>query len=163
MGAQAMQGAVAAMIQNWLVDHPILNWGLTHPVWALIGLAVLFLLSGGLLRAIAQLTEQLWIRLLQLPMRLGQWILAQLLQFFGRPFRASIHADPEPIDISPLEINIASLQDAHESLDAEQLYDILVRLEQIQQEQTLLLQDIKNLLLVQERSISERRKQIVLN
>jgi hypothetical protein len=161
MGAQAMQGAVAAMIRNWLVDRPILNWGLAHPVWTLVGLAVLVLLSGGLLRAIAQLTEQLWIRLLQLPMRLGQWILAQLLQLFGRPFRALLPAEPEPIDSPSAELNIAHLQDVHASSEAEQLYEILARLEQIQQAQTLLLQDIKQLLLNQASSPSGRKKQIV--
>lgn len=158
-----MQGAVAAMIQNWLAAHPILNWGLAHPVWTLIGLTVLFLLSGGLLRAIAQLTEQLWMGLLQVPMHLGQWMLAQLLQFFGRPFRSSTPTDPDSIDSPRGALNLASLQDTPESLDPEQLYAILMRLEQIQQEQTLLLQDIKNLLIVQERSLSGPRKQIALN
>jgi hypothetical protein len=163
MGTQAMQGAVAAMIQNWLADRPILSWGIAHPVWTLIGLAVLLLLSGGLLRAIAQMTEQLWVRLLQLPMRFGQWILAQLLQVFRRPFRSSAHANSEPTDILREELNLASLQDAHESLDSEQFYEILVRLEHLQQEQTLLLQDIKKLLLAQEHSSSVRRKQTVLS
>jgi hypothetical protein len=163
MGNQAMQGAVAAMIQNWLAGHPILNWGLAHPVWTLIGLAVLLLLSGGLLRAIAQMTEQLWIRLLQLPMRLGQWLLTQLLQRFRPPLHASVSADPEPIEILRAGFNIASIQDIHESFDSEQLYNILVRLEHLQQEQTLLLKDIKKLLLAQKRSGSVRRKQTVLN
>jgi hypothetical protein len=155
-----MQDAVVAMIQTWLADYPIFNWGLAHPVWTLMGVIALVLLSGGLLRAIAQLTEQLWIRLLQLPMRLGQWILAQLLQLFGRPFRALLPAESEPIDGPLAELNMAHLQDVHASSEAEQLYEILARLEQIQQAQTLLLQDIKQLLLNQAPSPSGRKKQI---
>jgi hypothetical protein len=113
------------MFQRWLMDYPFLSWGMTHPIWTIVGVAFLFFLSSGLLRAIALLTEQLWIRLLQWPLRVGQWILSPFLKGFGlRP------------------------QGAEESLVPEQqLYEIMVRLEHLQQEQTLLLKDIKTLLI----------------
>jgi hypothetical protein len=79
MGAQAMQNAMGEMTQNWLMAHPILGWGVAHPFWALGMVVALAFMSGGLLRAIAQLTEQLWIDLLQLPMRAIRWGLNRLL------------------------------------------------------------------------------------
>jgi hypothetical protein len=113
---------VAEMVQGWLMDHPVLSWGMTHPIWTGVGVALLFFMSSGLLKAIARLTEQLWMSLLQWPLRLGQWML--------NPFFKGLRN-----------------QGADESLAPEQLYEIMVRLEHLQQEQTLLLKDIKTLLI----------------
>ncbi|WP_404789769.1 hypothetical protein [Altericista sp. CCNU0014] len=159
-----MQSAVIEMIQNWLTARPMLDWAFAHPIWTSVGFAILLVLLGGLLRAIAQLTEQLWVRLLQLPMRVGRWILAQLFQLFRLPFRSPAIADLEPANTRSPAFNLANLQDDSESpVSEQQLCDILVRLEHLQQEQTLLLQDIKRLISAQERSKSGRKTQIMLH
>jgi hypothetical protein len=116
------------MVQTWLIHNPLLRWGFTHPVGGIVAVVILVVLFGGLLRAIAQLTEQLWVNLLQLPMRAGKWVLAKVLKL-----------KPSPAD-NPQTL-IASKPDPDQ-----QIGEIMVRLEHLQQEQTLLLQDIKTLL-----------------
>ncbi len=157
MGAQAMQNAMGEMTQNWLLAHPILGWGVAHPLWALGMVIALAFMSGGLLRAIAQLTEQLWIDLLQLPMRAIRWGLDRLLPW-GKP-------QPSVQDSVPVGFYKPTLkqdQTGLQSASHQQLCEIMVRLEQIQQEQALLLQDIKALLL-QDQTLAVHKKQIFLN
>jgi hypothetical protein len=35
MGAESIQNAIAAMLQGWLNDHPVLEWCATHQIWAI--------------------------------------------------------------------------------------------------------------------------------
>ncbi len=160
MGAQAMQGAVGDMMQDWLMGHPILGWGVMHPLWALGVIVALFFMSGGLLRAIAQLTEQLWIDLLQLPMRVVRWGLAQLFPWWKPKSDSKISTqNSAPVGLYEQTFK----QDHNGSQNAnQQLFEIMVRLERIQQEQALLLQDIKTLLL-KDQALTIRGKQIFLN
>jgi hypothetical protein len=146
------------MIQSWLMDHPILGWGLAHPLWALGVAAALLFISGGLLKAIAQLTEQLWMDLLRLPMRVLQWGLAQVLPW--RKLHHTTISNSTLIDFREQTLN----QERHDSLnpDDPQLCEIMTRLETIQHEQTLLLQDIKALIL-KDRALAARKNQVVLN
>jgi hypothetical protein len=119
------------MLRHWLMDYPILGWGLAHPFWGLVAAIVLVMVLGGLVRAIAQLTEQLWVRLLQLPMRAGKWMLAQLFHL---------------LKLKPRTADKPQLSMANNPDPDRQIGEIMVRLEHLQQEQTLLLQDIKTLL-----------------
>jgi hypothetical protein len=157
MGAKAMQSAMGEMTQNWLMAHPILSWGVAHPLWALGVVVALVFMSGGLLRAIAQLTEQLWIDLLQLPMRAIRWGLERLF-----PWRKPQPSAQNSVPVGFYKQTIKQDQTGSQSASNEQLCEIMVRLEQIQQEQSLLLQDIKALLL-KEQTLAIRKKQIFLN
>jgi hypothetical protein len=142
------------MLQNWLMDYPVLKWGFAHPIWGLLMVIVLVVLFGGLLRAIAQLTEQLWVKLLQLPMRAGQWILTQLLHLLKLKSRTT----ENPLTLTPPKsptpmLNPTPRLKPEASMVSEpQLCEIMVRLERLQQEQTLLLQDIKTLLIAHQAS-----------
>jgi hypothetical protein len=95
----------------WIAVHPLYDLGL--------GLAVLFLLAG-LLKAIARLTERLWLALLQSPLRLGKWLLSRLAQLF------KLRLAPEPVP--------------------DRLPEILTRLEALRQEQDALLHEAHRLL-----------------
>ena len=66
--------ALSAPFQAWLAQHPLLFWLASHPVWLIAVSLVMLLLLAGLLRAVAGLTEQLWLALLRLPIWLMQWI-----------------------------------------------------------------------------------------
>jgi hypothetical protein len=126
------------MVRTWLImDNPLLKWGFSHPLWGIVAVIVLVVLFGGLVRAIAQLTEQLWVNLLHLPMHAGQWLVAQL--FYRLKLKPRIADNPQ-----------ASIAN-HPNLDR-QIGEIMVRLEHLQQEQTLLLQDIKTLLVNQRKT-----------
>jgi hypothetical protein len=130
------------MFQSWLISSPLLGWGLAHPILGLTAAVAAVVLLGGLLRAIAQLTEQLWVKLLQMPMRVGQWLFFQLLCLLKvRPRTVANTQNLVTADSLKLALN-----ETNTSEPDQQMYEIMVRLERLQQEQTLLLQDIKTLL-----------------
>jgi hypothetical protein len=134
------------MVQTWLImDNPLLKWGFAHPLGGIVAVVILVVLFGGLVRAIAQLTEQLWVNLLQLPMRVGKWLLAQI--FYRLKLNPRIASEPQ--------VFIANNPDPDR-----QIGEIMVRLEHLQQEQTLLLQDIKTLLVNQEKTTYTRSEKL---
>jgi hypothetical protein len=123
MGSESIKWAVFEMGQDGFMGHSVTAWLISHPLWALGGLLVSFVLLSGLLRAIAQSTERLWIILLRAPLQLGRWVLNQVLRLLKLPI-----AKP----------------------DRNQLYEKVARLEQLQQEQQQLLQEIKTLMVEQQ-------------
>jgi hypothetical protein len=133
------------MVQTWLMNNPLLRWGFVHPLGGIVAVVILVVLFGGLMRAIAQLTERLWVNLLKLPMRAGKWLLTQL--FYLLKLKPPIADKPQTL--------IANNPDPNQ-----QLGEIMVRLEHLQQEQTLLLQDIKTLLVNQGKTIDANSKKL---
>ncbi|HEY9826057.1 MAG TPA: hypothetical protein V6D19_11450 [Stenomitos sp.] len=144
MGAEAIQHAVMNLFQSWQLDHPILGWGLSHPVWLIVIGAVAVFLLWGLLRAIAQLTEKVWVMLLRAPLRIGQWCFRRLRGFMRRVW-------PKPND------NVSRSEEVTAALSGEvslpvasdldrQIQDCLLQLVHLQQEQMQLLQRIQVLL-----------------
>jgi hypothetical protein len=127
--ANAMNNAIGSFVQQWMNEHPLIAWLSSHPLWTVILLIfVLFLLSG-LLRAIAYFFEQVWVFLLQSPLKLGRWLL-------GISSQSVKHiVAPKP---TSLELKGEDKQ--------ERLNHILNRLEAIKQEQDVLLQEVKNIL-----------------
>ncbi|MGK7914060.1 MAG: hypothetical protein AB4038_00715 [Prochloraceae cyanobacterium] len=122
-----LQTAIIISLQNWLEAHPILSWMITHPLYAL-GLLLLFLiLFWGLLKIIGRFSEQFWLSVLQLPLKLFQW----LLRVFFRAFKN--HTD------SAIVIN----QKSSGYNKQERLAYILKRLEEIRQEQEELLKEMQ--------------------
>ncbi len=119
MGSEGIKRAVLDIGQGGLMRPSITAWLISHPLWALGGLLVSFVLLSGLLRAIAQSTEKLWTILLRAPFRLGRWSLNQVLRLLKLPI---------------------------DKPDENQLYEKVARLEQLQQEQQQVLQEIKTLM-----------------
>jgi hypothetical protein len=125
MGSEGIKWAVFEMGQDRFIGHSVTAWLFSHPLWALGGLLVSFVLLSGLLRAITQSTERIWLILLRAPLRFGRWILTQVLGLLKLPI------------VKP---------------DHNQLYEKVARLEQLQQEQQQLLQEIKTLMVEQQKS-----------
>jgi hypothetical protein len=116
----ALQPLLSNPFQDFLEAHPVLAWGLDHPLWmAAIALLTLLLLAG-LWSAIARLTENFWLTLVQLPFRLGRWLFGSLARLLLRPQAA----DPAP----------------------DRLSQIMQRLEALQQEQGALVSELRSLL-----------------
>ncbi|MGB8698699.1 MAG: hypothetical protein WCD18_04720 [Thermosynechococcaceae cyanobacterium] len=137
MGSETAKRAAIAAGRDWVSDHAATSWLIAHPLFALGVLAVAVFLLLGLLRAIAQLAETVWLKLLRSPLQLIRWIGHHLLSFFkGRrvPLLSFGLGDHSPKIIEGAESRQA------------QLAETLTRLEQLQQEQQQLLQDVKRLL-----------------
>lgn len=112
MGAETLKNALAGMLQSWLVDHPVLGWCLSHPLWAIASSLLTLFLGWGLLRAIARLVETLWIMLLQIPLQLSRWLVLGLLWLFRLVFQSTKEASLEPSSLA-----IDSVRDAVRDLD----------------------------------------------
>lgn len=123
--AQSVQRGISASIHHWLIEHPLIAWMLTHPLY-LLGFGVLcILLLGGLFRLIGRLTEHAWWILLKLPVRLMRWAIQGILGLL----RGKAEYDQFP------EHRIANRQ-----------LDILARLDEIKREEAELIQELRSLL-----------------
>jgi hypothetical protein len=140
--------ALTAPIQDWLGQYPVLLWLGIHPLWLVVViLLVLFLLSG-LLRAVAGLTEKLWLVLLRLPILLVRWVWRGTLFLLSRPFAAKPVAQSSLAQSSLVKSSLVNppLLDS-----ADRLTEVLDRLEALRQEQDELLKEVKSLLVKEKR------------
>jgi signal transduction histidine kinase len=155
MGTESIRNAIAAVVRDWLNNHPVLGWCAIHPLWA-IALLLLFIFSAwGLLGAIAQLVRSLWIVLLRAPFRLGRWIGVRILNLFRRPIdensQTSDALDTRFLRSQEILISLSSPNESesngreHEGQPA-RLSQAIARLEQLQREQVQLLQEVRAIL-----------------
>ena len=121
--------SLTAPLQRWLTAHPAGYWLVSHPLW-LVGLILIgLLLLSGLFGAIAQLTQKLWIFVLQAPLLLTRWIFAAIFQLLRAIFRWKGNAE-KPV----------------ENAQQQRLDEILSRLEVLKQEQDDLMKEVKAIL-----------------
>ena len=119
--------SLTSPLQNWLADHPMGYWLVSHPLW-LVGLILITLvLLSGLFGAIAQLTQKLWVFVLQAPLSLARWMFVTLFQVFGIALRWKGDAAKPPENVH-------------------RLTEILSRLEGLRQEQDELIKEAKTVL-----------------
>ncbi|HEY9640517.1 MAG TPA: hypothetical protein V6C57_08535 [Coleofasciculaceae cyanobacterium] len=124
--------SITAPLRDWLNAHPAGYWLVSHPLWSVGLLLISLLLLSGLLGAIAQLTQKLWIGILQAPWTLTRWIFTTVFHLLKSLLRWQGSVEPEP--------------NRHQ----ERLTEILTRLEVLKQEQDELLQEVKAILAVKE-------------
>lgn len=91
-------------IQSWLAAHPLLEWWVVHPVWALSLLVVAIALLVGLFGAIGRLTENIWITAFKAVFKLLRWVAIAtfilLKALFGIVRRISqTAASASPVDL----------------------------------------------------------------
>lgn len=130
--ANSILNAFLSPIQEWLSQHPQIGWFLTNPGWLLVVLVVALFLLSGLLRAVASLTEKLWLGLLKLPIRLVQWV-----------WQGSFFLLRRPLAKPPVQLNLTG---ESEQSASERLTEVLERLELLRREQDELMQEMKSLL-----------------
>jgi phosphate/sulfate permease len=127
--AEGLQNTVVASVQNWLKTHPIVAWMVYHPIPTLVLAVVLFMLFWGLVRAIAQLTERIWIIILQVPLKLSLWFWTLI----SRPWQGLNRGKPAALPVAP------------PSTPQTQLVEILTRLEALYHEQSQLMKEFRTL------------------
>jgi hypothetical protein len=114
-----MQTAIASLVYDWFEQHPIIFWLFSHPlISSLIVLVIIFLLWR-LFNAIAALIDRTCIWLLQSPLLVGKSL------FLWRK-RATTSAEKLVSQMT----------------DSEKLTYILTKLEVIEQQQKLIVQEI---------------------
>ncbi|WNZ25402.1 hypothetical protein HJG54_22810 [Leptolyngbya sp. NK1-12] len=120
-------------VQDWLSQYPTLLWLAMHPLWLLGTILLLLFLLSGLLRAIARVTEKLWLWLLMFPVTLVRWLWQGTLFLLSRPFSGK--SLPQSSFVNPPALETP-----------DRLTEVLNRLESLRQEQNELLQEVKVLL-----------------
>ncbi len=127
--------SVTAPFQDWLNQYPVLLWLAGHPLWLLGTIVLTLFLLAGLLRAVASLTEKLWLTLLRFPILLFQWLWQGTFFLLSRPF-----APKSPIAQAALPSS------------SDRLAELLDRLEALRKEQDELLQEVKSIVSTQRRT-----------
>ncbi|OLP16901.1 hypothetical protein BST81_18065 [Leptolyngbya sp. 'hensonii'] len=125
MPLDRVEALLVAMFQRWIQEHPVIDWMVNHLLLT-IGLGmVTILLFWGLLRAIMRFSEQVWMMVLSIPFQ-G---LRLLFNLFQKPFKGllTFGANPSPSNQERLTI-------------------ILMRLEELKQEQSDLIEEMKGIL-----------------
>ncbi|MEB3360310.1 MAG: hypothetical protein VKK04_26540 [Synechococcales bacterium] len=116
-------------VYGWLAAHPLVLWMVIHPVWSLVGALLALWLILGLFQAIAHYIQQGWLFLLRAPYLLIRWLVGLVfISLQTRSLRALPPAQSAP-EIGP-----------------DRLVEILNRLEDIRQEETELMQEMRSLL-----------------
>ncbi|UBF24448.1 hypothetical protein K9N68_22505 [Kovacikia minuta CCNUW1] len=126
-----IQSLITTPVQNWIAAHPVVAWIVEHPIWT-IGLIVLgIFLFWGLLKAIASLSEKIWLALLAAPLKLGRWLFQLGFSLF-RISSSTPTADPPP-----------------QTDNQTQLIALLNKLEALKQEQDEIVKEIKAILAIE--------------
>ncbi|NEQ97598.1 MAG: hypothetical protein F6K30_12905 [Cyanothece sp. SIO2G6] len=130
-----IQRVVWQPLEQWLLSHPVANWFILHPLMLVLAGFAIVLLLAGLLGAIAQLTENLWIRLLRFPFQLV-WTL----------LRGTVNVTKVIVGRSPTP-TLAQLPEQTEVRRSPQqeLDELLSRLDALKQEEAELMQQIRTL------------------
>jgi hypothetical protein len=123
MAASSLGHATATLFQDWVAGHPMLVWGMSHPLWTLALLLLILFLLWGLLQAIAQFAAGVWLGLGRLPIHLFRGIGTGLLWMLRQTPPTQTPPTPK-----------------------QKLDKLLAELEQVQQEQQRLTKEIKVLL-----------------
>jgi hypothetical protein len=110
-------------IQSWLDAHPVVAWAIAHPLITLAIAVLIIFIFWGLLRAIARLFDELWLRILRSPLWLGQ-----LVWNGGKSLTARAMVKPN-----------------NTALHQQRKTEILTRLETLRLEQNQLLQELETL------------------
>lgn len=130
--------SMTAPIRDWLNAHPTGYWLVTHPLWLLGLILISLLLLSGLFGAIAQLTQKLWLLVLQAPLALARWMFTATFDLFTMLLRGQGKSTPPQLPN----------QQAHNQ--QARLTELLTRLEILKQEQDELLKEVKTILLDRE-------------
>jgi hypothetical protein len=127
---EGISNSIGSGITAWLTEHPIIAWFFNHPLLAILTSFVVIVLVVRLLltiyRAIANTIDRLWLGILRSP-----WRLIKLL--FGW------EAKPKSVTSNTTVTNYEVTS------DSQQLQEIMIRLDQIQQQQQIIIRDLAQL------------------
>jgi hypothetical protein len=131
--SETIDRSVGTAFNQWLVAHPYLAWIVAHPL-ASLGLLLLIIFSlWGLIKAIGRGIEQTWVFLLTTPFKLLQPIFGLMWRSIRRVFGHTNNT------VDRVESQLVS------DSPAERIATIVDRLQSLNQEQEMLLQELATL------------------
>jgi hypothetical protein len=125
-----ISNSIGSGITAWLTEHPIIAWFFNHPILAILTSFVVIILVVRLLltiyRAIANTIDRLWLGILRSPWRLIKFL-------FG--WEANPKSATSNTTVTNYEV----------TSDSQQIEEIMIRLDQIQQQQQIIIRDLTQL------------------
>ena len=126
--SNSVQDIVVTSMKEWMAEHPIVAWIMAHPLWSIALIVLTIFFCWGLLGAVAQLTQNAWLALLQAPLKFIQVLSRGIAQSLQRADASSL---PKPKSQQQVQ---------------ERLPQILSRLEALHQEQETLMREMRAML-----------------
>jgi len=129
--------AIARQLQSWLDMHPVIGWMAYHPLLAAFGVLVIIFLLWSLLQTLLQLTQDLWAKILQLPLIFGMFVIRKIVSII-KPSSAVLFRRHSP------ETHIQPITPEHDSAAPQEaeVIAMFVRLEELSREQNLILREL---------------------
>lgn len=150
--SQAVQLAIDSSVKDWIQAHPVvlrllqlLAWANERPILSLVILLFTLAIAWRLIKSVGSLFDKFLLALLQLPLKLGKFLLQVSFQSFSN-FSNLISKqslrDRQPITSDAQNLNFES----NERNKKQRLLEISNRLVEIRQEQNQLLQEVEAIL-----------------
>lgn len=150
--SQAVQLAIASSVNDWIQAHPVvlrllqlLAWASDRPILSLVILLFTLAIAWRLIKSVGSLFDKFLLALLQLPLKLGKFLLQVSFQSFSNfsnlITRQSLR-DRQLITSDTQNLNFES----NERDKKQRLLAISNRLAEIRQEQNQLLQEVEAIL-----------------
>ncbi|MGB3493049.1 MAG: hypothetical protein WBA57_10000 [Elainellaceae cyanobacterium] len=141
--------AIAIHIQAWLEVHPLIAWMLHHPLLAMLGVLIVIFLLWSLLQTLLQLTQNLWAKILQLPLIFGMFVIRRIVAII-KPSSAMLFRRRSP------DSQLEPLPPEHDPDDPQNadVIAMFIRLEELSREQNMILRQLTSRL---QHQITEER------
>jgi hypothetical protein len=131
--SESIEQAISAYFNQWFEQHPALAWSIAHPIPSLVLLLLGIFTLWGLIKAIGRGIEQMWIFLLKTPFKLLQPIFRVIWGSLRRGFGYNKYSGTQVTTKPDCDFN------------ADRIDRIVGRLQTLNQEQDLLLQELSTL------------------
>jgi hypothetical protein len=129
----SIEQAISAYFNQWFEQHPTLAWSIAHPIPSLVLLLLAVFSLWGLIKAIGRGIEQMWVFLLKTPFKLLQPIFRVIWGSLQRGFGYNKYSGTQ----------ITKKTD--HNFNPDRIDRIVGRLQTLNQEQDLLLQELSTL------------------
>lgn len=154
---KALENAIDFTIKNWLNQHPVLFWLVTHPIWTLIIFLFVIFLIFGLFEAVTTLIKSLWLFIFKMPEKLVRKtanLTIITFQNIGNQIFWPQNSHQNKLKLTKI---------GNKSDRQQRIAEILDRLEQLKQEQNRLLTEIAEMLETEENKAKHRSENTSAN
>ena len=150
--SQAVQLAIASSVNDWIQAHPVvlrllqlLAWASDRPILSLVILLFTLAIAWRLIKSVGSLFDKFLLALLQLPLKLGKFLLQVSFQFFSN--FSNLITKQSLRDRPSLTSDAQNLNfESNERDKKQRLLEISNRLAEIRKEQNQLLQEVEAIL-----------------
>ena len=153
---KALENAIDSTIKNWLNQHPVFFWLVTHPIWTLIIFLFVIFLIFGLFEAVTTLIKSIWLFTFKIPQKLViKTVNLTIITF------QNIGYQIWPQNSHQNKLKLTKI--GNKSDRQQRIAEILDRLEQLKQEQNRLLTEIAEMLETEENKAKHRSENTSAN